>query len=207
LGYNARPHAHPSLPTPTTAAMKLLYDFFPVLLFFVTYKLYDDPTEGILAATAVIIVATCAQVAITWLRERRVQRMHLVTLALVVTLGGITLLLEDEIYVKWKPTAVNWLFAAAFLASQFIGRKNLVRRIMESKVELPDLIWTRLNLGWVSFFLFLGAVNLYVVYNYDTDTWVNFKLFGLVGLTVVFVFAQAVYLMRHVSDEDAGEHS
>lgn len=186
--------------------MKLLYDFFPVLLFFVTYKLYDDPTEGILAATAVIIVATCVQVTITWVRERRVQRMHLVTLVLVVILGGITLALEDEIYVKWKPTAVNWLFAAVFLASQFVGRKNLVRRIMESKVALPDLVWTRLNLGWVSFFFFLGAVNLYVVYNFDTDTWVNFKLFGLMGLTVVFVFAQALYLMRHVSDEDAGEH-
>lgn len=185
---------------------KLLFDFFPVVLFFVAYKMYDDPKEGILAATAVIIVATCVQVAISWIRDKRVERIPLVTLAVVVALGGVTLLLGDEIFVKWKPTAVNWIFAVVFLASQFIGRKNLVRRIMDSKVDLPDPVWTRLNLGWVIFFAVMGGLNLYVVYHFDTDTWVNFKLFGLLGLTILFVLAQAMYLMRHVSaDEDPEE--
>lgn len=186
---------------------KLLFDFFPVVLFFVVYKMYEDPTDGFLVATAAIIAATCVQVGVSWVRHRRVEKMHLIVLALVVIFGGITLALRDEIFFKWKPTAVNWLFAVVFLASQFIGAKNLVRRIMDAKIELPDAVWTRLNLMWVAFFALMGALNLYVVYNFDTDTWVNFKLFGLVGLTIVFVLLQAAYLMRHVrDDEDAGEH-
>ena len=186
---------------------KLLFDFFPVVLFFVTYKMYDDPQEGFLAATAVIIVATCVQVGISWFRHRRVEKMHLITLAVVVAFGGITLALGDEIFFKWKPTAVNWLFAAVFLASEFVGRKNLVQRLMDAKIDLPAPVWTRLNLAWVAFFVLMGGLNLYVVYHFDTDTWVNFKLFGLLGLTIVFVLIQAVYLMRHISDdEDAEEH-
>ncbi len=182
--------------------MKLLFDFFPIILFFITYKAYDDPHQGILAATAVIIVATVVQVAVGWLRQRRVERMHLITLVIVLVLGGVTLLLRDEIYVKWKPTAVNWLFAAAFLASQFFGAKSLTQRMLESKVELPAPVWTRLNLSWVAFFSLLGALNLWVIYHFDTDTWVNFKLFGLLGLTFAFVIAQGFYLMRHMPPED-----
>jgi intracellular septation protein len=185
--------------------MKLLFDFFPVVLFFITFKMHEDPQQGILVATAVIIVATVAQVAVTWLRQRRVQKMHLVTLALVVVFGGATLLLKDEIFIKWKPTVVNWLFAAAFLASEFIGKKNLVRRMMDASVNLPDIAWRKLNLSWVVFFSVMGVVNLYVVYNFDTDTWVDFKLFGLLGLTLVFVVAQSFYLVRHMEAEDGPE--
>ncbi len=184
--------------------MKLIFDFFPIALFFVTFKLYDDPQEGILAATAVIIVATLVQVAVGWLRERRVERLHLVTLVVVIVLGGVTLLLRDEIYVKWKPTAVNWLFAVAFLVSQFVGRKNLAQRMLEAKVELPGPIWLRLNMSWVLFFFVLGALNLWVVYHFDTATWVNFKLFGLLGLTLLFVLAQGFYLVRHMPDDEDG---
>lgn len=185
--------------------MKLLFDFFPILLFFITFKLYDDPKQGILAATAVIIVASAIQVGISWLRNRRVEKMHLVTLVLVVLLGGVTLLLKDEIYVQWKPTAVNWLFAIAFLGSQFIGKKTIVQRMMESNIELPDGVWGRLNISWVAFFTAMGALNLYVVYNFDMDTWVDFKLFGLLGLTLAFVVAQGFYLVRHVKTDDAEE--
>jgi len=181
--------------------MKLLFDFFPVVLFFITFKLHDDPQAGILAATVVIIVATAVQVGITWLRQRRVEKLHVVTLALVVVFGGFTLALEDEIYIKWKPTVVNWLFAAAFLGSEYIGRKNLVRRLMEHNVDLPDPVWRRLNLSWVLFFTALGVINLFVVYNFDTDTWVDFKLFGLMGLTLLFVVAQGFYLVRHIKPE------
>jgi len=182
--------------------MKLLFDFFPIALFFITFKLYDDPKEGILAATGVIIVATIVQVMVSWYRSRRVERMHLITLGLVVVFGGATLVLEDELFIKWKPTVVNWLFAAAFLVSTRIGGKNLVRRMMEGNVELPDPIWGRLNMSWVVFFLLMGLANLYVVYNFDTDTWVNFKLFGLMGLTLLFVVAQGFYLVRHMPPED-----
>jgi intracellular septation protein len=186
--------------------MKLLFDFFPILLFFVTFKLYEDPHQGVLAATAVAIVATIVQVGITWWRTRRLEKMLLVTLALIVVLGGSTLLLEDEIYIKWKPTVVNWLFAAVFLATQFIGERPLVRRLMESKVSLPDPVWGRLNLSWVVFFAALGVANLVVVYHTDTATWVNFKLFGLMGLTIAFVLGQAFYLARHVKDEQQESH-
>ena len=185
--------------------MKLLFDFFPVVLFFIAFKLHDDPQQGILVATGVIIVATIVQVAITWARQRRVEKMHLVTLSLVVIFGGATLLLKDEIFIKWKPTVVNWLFAAAFLLSQFVGRKNLVQRMMDESVKLPDYAWRRLNLSWVVFFLLMGMLNIYVVYHFDTDTWVNFKLFGLLGLTLVFVVAQGFYLVRHMPDEDDAE--
>jgi intracellular septation protein len=185
--------------------MKLLFDFFPVVLFFITFKMHDDPQRGILVATAVIIVATLVQVCVTWLRNRRVEKMHVVTLVLVVIFGGATLLLKDEIFIKWKPTVVNWLFAVAFLASEFIGGKNLVRRMMEGSVQLPDFVWRRLNLSWVTFFSVMGVLNLYVVYNFDTDTWVDFKLFGLLGLTLVFVVAQGFYLARHMDEKNAEE--
>ena len=178
--------------------MKILFDFFPVLLFFVAFKLVDDPTQGILLATGVAIVASIVQVALFWWKNHRVEKMHLVTLGLILVLGGLTLLLEDEMFIKWKPTAVNWLFALVFLASQFIGDRPLIRRMMESNIQLPAQIWNRLNTSWVAFFGAMGFANLYAVYNFDTNTWVNFKLFGLMGLTFAFVIAQAIYLARHI---------
>ena len=182
--------------------MKLLFDFLPIALFFLVYKLHDDPHQGFIVATMVIIVATAVQVLIMWLRERRVEKMHIAVLAIVVIFGGITLALDNEIFFKWKPTIVNWLFALVFLGSEYIGRKNLVRRLMDSKVTLPDPVWTRLNVSWVLFFAVCGGLNLYVVYNFDTDTWVDFKFFGLMGLTLLFVLAQGVYMMRHMPEQD-----
>jgi intracellular septation protein len=177
--------------------MKMLFDFLPILLFFVAYKLYN-----IYVATAVIIVATILQVAWTWMRHRRIENMHLITLAFVVVLGGATLLLHDEMFIKWKPTVVNWIFALAFLGSQFIG-KPIVQRLMESQVAVTtEKVWGRLNLGWVSFFTLMGFVNLYVAYNFSTDFWVNFKLFGMLGLTVFFVILQSVYLMQYLVPEE-----
>ncbi|NIR27800.1 MAG: septation protein A [Gammaproteobacteria bacterium] len=185
--------------------MKALFDFFPVVAFFVTFQLFDDPKEGMLAATAVAAAAACVQVLGYWLWRRQVERMHLAVLALILLLAGPTLLLEEEIFFKWKPTAVNWLFALVFLASQYVGGKPLVQRVMEKSVQVPAPVWTRLNMSWVLFFAAMGIVNLYVVYNFDTETWVNFKLFGLLGLTFAFVIAQAVYLVRHMKPEDNPE--
>ncbi len=178
--------------------MKLLFDFLPVLLFFVAYKAYD-----IYVATAVLIVASLAQVGGLWLRHRQVERMPLITALLVLVLGGATLLFHDETFVKWKPTVVNWLFGAAFLGSQFIGGKTIVERLLGGSIELPAEIWSRLNTLWVTFFAALGAANLYVAFNFDTDTWVDFKLFGMLGLTLAFVVVQSFYLARYIKKTEA----
>lgn len=188
--------------------MKLLLDFFPVLLFFVVFKLHEDPQEGILTATAVLIVASLAQIAFSWLKWRRVEKMHLVTAGLVVVLGSVTLVLKDGIFVQWKPTVVYWLFAVAFLVSQYLGQKNFTQRMMGTVVDVPDMIWRRLNLSCVVFFAALGVLNLYVVYHYDMSTWVSFKLYGLLGITFAFFFGMSLYIMRHMKDEgDAEEKS
>lgn len=179
---------------------KLLFDFFPVVLFFIAYKAYEDPAEGIIAATAVAIVASIAQVGYSWLRHRRVERMHLVTMLLIVGLGGLTIALRDETFIKWKPTVVNWLFAAVFLGSHFIGSRPLVRRMMERTIELPDSVWTRLSVSWIVFFVLLGALNVYVAYEFDTDTWVNFKLVAAIGLPIAFAIAQGFYIARHAQE-------
>lgn len=176
--------------------MKFLYDFFPIVLFFIAYKLY-----GMYVATAVIIVASLLQVGFSWFRHRKVEKMHLITLVIVLVFGGLTLILQDPVFIKWKPTVVNWLFATAFLGSQFIGAKTLVERMMSTQIDLPSPVWRRLNLTWVVFFVVSGAANIYVAYNFSEDTWVNFKLFGVLGLTIAFIIVQAFYISRHLPDE------
>ncbi len=173
--------------------MKLLADFLPILLFFVAYKF-----SGIFVATAVAIAVSVGQVAWAWFRHGKVERMPLVTAGLMVVLGGATLAFHDDTFVRWKPTAVNWVFALVFVGSQFIGGQPLIRRMLGANLELPEAVWRKLNLAWASFFAAMGVANLYVAFNFDTDTWVNFKLFGMMGLTLAFVLAQAVYLTRHV---------
>ncbi len=173
--------------------MKLLFDFFPIILFFIVFK-----TNGIFAATMAAIIATFIQVGLFWLKHRRFEKMHLVTLVLISVFGGATLLLEDEIYIKWKPTVLNWLFAVAFIGSQYIGKKTIAERMMGNAIKLPAPIWTRLNWSWALFFVVLGFANIFVLYNYDTETWVNFKLFGMLGLTVLFVIAQSLVLARFI---------
>jgi len=172
--------------------MKFLFDFFPILLFFIAYKIY-----GIYAATAVAIVASFAQVGLFWFKHRRFETTHLITLGIIVIFGGATLLLQDEMFIKWKPTILNWLLGLGFLGSQFIGEKPIAQRMMGKNIILSASGWSHLNLSWSGFFIAMGFLNLYVVYNFDTDTWVNFKLFGILGLTFAFVIAQAFYLSRH----------
>ncbi|MDX1795209.1 MAG: septation protein A [Hydrogenovibrio sp.] len=175
--------------------MKLLFDLFPVILFFIAFKLY-----GIYVATAVAIAASVLQVAYVYLKNKRVEKMHLITLALIVILGGATLIFHDETFIKWKPTVVNWGFALVFLGSHFIGNKPIIRRMMEQAVTLPDHVWLRLSQMWILFFIFSGVANIYVAFNFDTDTWVNFKLFGLMGLTLIFILAQGLYISRFIQD-------
>lgn len=185
--------------------MKFLYDFFPVLLFFSAYYIFKDPADslqGILWATGAAILATVVQVAISWFRRHKVEKMHLATLGILVVLGGATFLFRDEMFIKWKPTVVEWLFGLVFLASQYVGEKPIIRRMLEGSIELPDPIWGRLNMAWVVFFIGVGFANLYVAYHFDTDTWVNFKMFGLMGLTFAFAILQGFYISRHIIEPD-----
>ncbi len=187
--------------------MKFLYDLFPLLLFFAAFKFYD-----IYAATAVAIAASFAQVGYFWFRHHRVETMHVVTLAVIAVFGGLTLLLHDDTFIKWKPTLVYWILGALVLASQWFGRKTIVERMMSAQIALPAQVWKRLNLSWGIFFAALGAVNLYVAFYYGLDLdaetrqgiWVNFKVFGLLGITLLFVVVQAFFMSKHMQDKPEG---
>lgn len=173
--------------------MQLLFDFFPVIAFFVAYKLTD-----IYVATGVIIVAVLAQTAIQWVRHRKVSSMALISGALVLVFGGLTLAIHDKAFIQWKVTVVNWLFAAGFLATQFFGERTLIERMLGENVKLERAVWRTLNLIWSAFFLILGALNLYVAYNFDENVWVNFKLFGVLGLTLAFALGQGLWIASKV---------
>lgn len=177
--------------------MKILADLFPVIVFFVAYQLYD-----IYVATQVAIVAAALQVAYHWLRHRKVENTHWITLGLLVVFGGLTLALRDPTFIKWKPTVVNWLFAAAFLFSQLFMQRSLLRRMMDHAVTLPDNAWSRLNLAWVLFFFAMGVLNLFVAYSFSEEIWVNFKLFGFLALTLAFMLAQGFYLAQYMEAEN-----
>jgi intracellular septation protein len=180
--------------------MKFLFDLFPVLVFFVAFKF-----AGIYAATAMAIAATFLQVGYLALRRKKIDPMLWVSLAIIVVFGGATLALHDETFIKWKPTVLYWMFALALSASHLIFRRNLIRLMLGAQMQLPDPVWAKLNWSWVAFFLLMGAANLFVAFNYNTDQWVNFKLFGGTGLMVLFVIAQALLLARHVEDSEPGE--
>lgn len=182
--------------------MKLLIDFFPVLAFFIAYYIPDDLTQRMYLATAAAIVAAIIQVTVYWLIYRRFEKMHLITLAIILVLGGLTLLLQDRRFFMWKPTAVNWLFATAFLISEFIGKKPLIQRMMDHALSVPAPVWYTLNRSWIVFFIFSGALNLYVAYTFAENIWVNFKLFGILGLTLMFAMGQAVYLAKHITEPE-----
>lgn len=178
--------------------MSMLFDFIPILLFFIAFKLY-----GIYVATTVGIVTTALQVVLTRIFKKAFDKQQIVTLVVFVVFGGMTLYFHDPIFVKWKPTIVFWVFGLVFFGSQFIGKKPIIQRMMgsviEEKTTLPSFVWTRLNLAWSAFFTFLGTVNIYIAYTYSTDTWVNFKVYGIMSLLIVFSFLQAIYLSRYMT--------
>lgn len=173
--------------------MKQLLEFIPVILFFIAYKFYD-----IYVATAVVIVATLVQVAFTWFKYRKVEVMQWVTLALILVMGGATLYLHDEQFIKWKLSIIEWAFGIAFIGSQYVGERPFIERMMSGSLDLPKAIWKRLNMLWGVFFLSVGFINVYVMYHYNTDEWVTFKTFGVPGLMIAFIFIQMVYLYKHI---------
>jgi intracellular septation protein len=199
--------------------MKLLFDLFPVILFFIAYYLAKNMPDivgaladsvgyqaaadqlPILLATAMAIAATFIQIGWLKLRGHRVEPMLWISLVIILVFGGATLLLHDETFIKWKPTVLYWLFAAVLVVSAIVFRKNLIRAMMKQQIELPDLVWDRLNLSWAVFFAAVGALNLWVAFTFSTDVWVNFKLFGVMGLMVLFVIIQGVFLSRHIEEK------
>jgi intracellular septation protein len=158
-----------------------------------------EPKHAILFATLVIILATILQNILHYLVYKRLERMHLISLAILLAFGSLTLVLKDSAFIQWKVTVFNWLFALVFIGSQYVGnRKPLVERMMSNAMQVPAQIWTKVNWMWAAFFVFIGVLNLIVAYNFSEAIWVDFKLFGILGLTFVFVIAQAIYLQRHM---------
>lgn len=208
--------------------MKFLFDLIPVLLFFGSYKLAGWNAEAaqhfintymsgmisggsvtaeqspIVIATLVGILATMAQIVVIKLRGRKVDGVLWLSLGMFVVFGGLTIYLHDEDFIKWKLSIVYWLFAAGLLVSDLVFKKNLMRQSMKEIIELPDLIWGRLNLAWIVFFTFMGVLNWYlafVLFKGNTDAWVSFKAFGSTGIMFVFIVGQTIYLSRHIKDQ------
>ena len=208
--------------------MKILFDFLPILLFFATFKYAEGHQEWaaafatehlgfmvaggqvgtteapVLLSTVVVIIASLAQVA--WLKSRgkKVDLMLWISLALVVVLGGLTVWLHSETFIKWKPTGLYWAMGLSFLVSQFAFQRNLLKLMLGQQLQLPEPVWFRLSLAWVGFFAFMGLLNLWVAFNFSTSAWVNFKLFGGIGLMLLFTLAQGLYISRHLPEEVAG---
>ncbi len=206
--------------------MKAFFDFFPVLFFFLTFKFYDslpdsviemanqlpfvDLTAGnskdaIFMATLVIIIATILQNIAHWFVYRRLEKMHLISLGILLIFGTLTLMLKNPDYIAWKVTIFNWIFAGVILGSFFIGEKPLIERMMSHAISVPKQIWKKVNLSWGIFFIIVGALNLIVYEIYakqmdNMDAWVNFKMFGILGLTLVFMIGQGLYIAKHAEE-------
>ena len=200
--------------------MKLFFDLFPVLLFFATFKYSENHPEfaagwlatllglavdlklaPILLATLVVMLATIAQIVWTRLRHGKVDRILWISLALVMVMGGLTLAFQNEAFIKWKLTLLDWVFAAGMTFSALVLKKNAIKAMLGEQLKLPEFIWTRLNYAWIVFFAGTGLLNLYIAYNFSTDTWVNFKVFGTMGLMLVFMVVQGAMIWKYIEEE------
>ncbi|MDG9855230.1 septation protein A [Pseudomonas nitroreducens] len=193
--------------------MKQFIDFIPLILFFIVYKLDPRNVElagqsfsvgGIYSATAVLIATSVVVYGALLIKQRRLDKGQWVTLAACLVFGGMTLAFHSETFLKWKAPVVNWLFALAFAGSHFIGDRPLIQRIMGHAVNLTDALWAKLNIAWVLFFLICGCVQLFVAFTFQS-IWVDFKVFGSLGMTLLFLIGQGVFLARHMHDEPTGE--
>lgn len=201
--------------------MKILFDLFPVILFFATFKYSEKNPEfaatwvgtilnsatvdlklaPILLATVVVIAATIAQIIWVRLRHGKVDKMLWISLGLVVVFGGMTLVFQDESFIKWKPTILYWVFATSMAFSAIVLKKNAIKAMLGEQMVLPEEVWQKVNLSWITFFASMGFLNLYIAYNFETDVWVNFKLFGGMGLLLVFVVGQGMFLSKYVEEK------
>lgn len=172
--------------------MQTLFDFLPILIFFICFKLF-----GIYVATAAAMLASFVQVIIYRIRFKKFEKIQLASMLLILTLGGLTLFFHNPWFIKWKPTVIYWLTAIALIVSNFFSPQPLIQKVLEKNIQLPSKIWKRLNMAWIIFFSILGAINIIIAYEFDTDTWVNFKLFGVTSCMVVFILIQAYFLTKH----------
>lgn len=177
--------------------MRLLFDFLPIVAFFLVYKFF-----GIYIATTAAILISLFQVLSYWLKHRSLPSIQLINLILILLFGGSTLLFHNELFIKWKPTVLYWLLACAALITQYVGKKSLIQHLLETNITLPKQVWFSLNRNWIIFFTLMGSINLWVAYSFDTNTWVNFKLFGFLGITFLFILIQAIYLGRYIRSDE-----
>ena len=192
------------------AIVKQFIDFIPLLLFFIVYKTEPRAVDilgntymvgGIFSATAMLIISSVVVYGILYVKQRKLEKSQWLTLVACLVFGSLTLAFHSETFLKWKAPVVNWLFALAFIGSHFVGDRLLIKRIMGHALTLPDPVWTRLNIAWIAFFLFCGAANLFVAFTFQS-IWVDFKVFGSLGMTVLFLVGQGIYLSRHLHDAD-----
>ncbi len=204
--------------------MKLLFDLFPVIAFFITLKVTEkisamaifaretlsflgiqetlpDELIPIMLATVVVILATLLQIIWVKLRHGRVDKMLWISAALVAVLGGLTLYLQNPAFIKWKPTLLYWVFAMTLLGAQVLWKKNLLKSMMGQEIKLAESVWRSITMAWIGFFIGMGFLNLYVAYHFSTDTWASFKLFGSLGLTFAFILLQAWWMQKHIQEE------
>ncbi|OGT21181.1 MAG: septation protein A [Gammaproteobacteria bacterium RIFCSPHIGHO2_02_FULL_42_13] len=177
--------------------MNIILDIFPIIIFFAVYKFY-----GIYAATGAAIIISFSQLLYYLVRYRTFKPLQLITFMIIFFFGGTTLLLHNPIYIKWKPSVIYWIFALIFLCSQLIYKKPFIQTVMGKNIRLSKNLWPQLNISWILFFTLMGILNLYVAYHYDTNTWVNFKLFGILGATFVFTIVQTIYISRFIIDDE-----
>jgi intracellular septation protein len=181
--------------------MRFLIDFFPIVLFVVAYKL-----EGIYTATAVLMGATIVQSALLYAMERKLQTMQKVTLVLILVFGALTLYLQDERFIKWKPTVLYAGMAIALGAAMWVWKKNVLHMLLGTQLKMAETVWTRLSVAWIGYFLFMSVINGYVAYYFSTEDWVNFKIWGYV-FPVVFILGQGLYIARHIQSDDPSQGS
>jgi intracellular septation protein len=191
--------------------VKQFIDFIPLVLFFIVYKITPQAVDilghtfmvgGIFSATAMLIASSIVVYGILYIRQGKLEKSQWLTLIACLVFGSLTLAFHSETFLKWKAPVVNWLFALIFAGSHFIGDRLLIQRIMGHALTLPQAIWVKLNIAWIVFFLFCGAANLYVAFTYQ-DFWVDFKVFGSLGMTLIFLIGQGIFLARHIHDADA----
>ena len=211
--------------------MKFLFDFLPVVLFFAAYKLFasmppeliqavnqipyvslsqSEPRDSLIFATLILVIASIVQNVLHWLLYRRFEKMHLISLAILLVFGSMTVIFKDPNFIKWKVSIFNWVFAAALVGSLFIGKKPLIERMMSHAISVPAQTWRTVTVMWALFFVIIGILNLIVAFYFPGENdknWVNFKLFGIFGLTIVFIIAQAIYLSKYATDEEIAKES
>ena len=205
--------------------MKFLFDLFPVIFFFITLKIAEKTATAdifltkvfgtlgltvsvkpdlvpIMLATIVITIASVMQIAWVKFKYGKVDKMLWLSALLVIVMGGMTLYFQNAIFIKWKPTILYWSFTITLICGKLFWQKNFIKTMLESSMELPEKVWATLNYLWAAFFLSLGFLNLYVAFNYSIDTWATFKLFGTMGIMIVFIVLQTLILSKYITPED-----